>query len=168
MKKSLYTLFFLYLFFGGCNFDNYRYSCLQFIKKHNHEDFSKFKNIGLAIRSYGRDGITIYISDDLDKGVRKYPYMIIFHGKGKGIKNTSCNSSKDSCTFDTVKLNRLASDFLSYEISKLAVDDDNNVFIGVGSGERFNLVRFSDQKFVKDEYKTEWWQVVDNWYVKRD
>lgn len=167
MKKSLYTLFSLYLFCGSCNIDNYRSGCLQFIKKHNHKDFSKFKNTGLAIRSYGREGITIYISDDLDKGLRKYPYMIIFYGKGKGIKSTGCNSSKDSCAFDTVKLNRLASDFLNFEISKLAVDDDNNVYIGVGSGERYNLVRFSDKKFVKDEYKTDCWQVVDNWYVKR-
>ena len=168
MKKSFYTLIFLYLFSSNCNFDNYRYGCLQFIKKYNHEDFSKFKNIGLAIRSYGRDGITIYISDELDNGLRKYPYMIIFYEDEKSIKNTSCRLVKDSCAFDTVKLNTLALNFLKYDIGALAVDKDKNVFITIGSSERFNVVRFSDKKFIKDEYKEDWHQVDDNWFLKKD
>jgi hypothetical protein len=168
MKKSLYTLVFLYSFSLGCNYDSNRYGCQKFVKKYRDEDFSKFKNIGLAIRSYGRNGITIYISDELDKGLRKYPYMITFYGDAESVKNTSCRSVKDSCAFDTVKLNRLALNFLKYDISKLMVDEDNNVFIGIGSSERMNLVRFSDKKFIEAEYKKDWQQVNDYWYFKKD
>lgn len=168
VKKSLYTLFIIYLSSVGCNNNENRYRSLQFIKKYKQEDFSKFKNIGLTIRSYGRDGITLYISDELNLERRKYPYMIIFDEDEKSIKKTSCRLIKDSCAFDTTKLNSLALNFLRYDIGALAVDNDKNVFITVGSSERFNIVRLSNKKFVKDEYREDWHQVDNNWFFKKD
>ena len=167
MRKYFCTLIILYLFSIGCHFDS-NIHCLKFANKYRNEDFTQFTNIGLAIRCYCKEGITIYISDKLDSKERRYPYMVIFNEGEESIKKTTCTMLKDSCAFDTIKLNKLALIFLKYHVEKLSVDKDNNVFIGIGSSEGANLVRFSDNKYVKDEYKKDWYSLDDNWYVKKD
>jgi hypothetical protein len=74
----------------------------------------------------------------------------------------------DTANINKKLLNNLAIDFLSYNVESLKVDSNQNVFIGLISREKPDLVRFSNEKYKTIYYNDGWVKVKGNWYMRTD
>ena len=141
----------------------------EFVKKFVNENFDKFKNTSMFIRSGDREGgLIIFTYDDkIQPDLNNGAYIVTVDYKQKKNKSTSCHLMNDSTIMDRQKLEKLALKFIEYSIDYLGVDSVNNVSICLRMNTRPDLVHFSDLKYKTDKYK-KWKQVKDNWYENKE
>jgi hypothetical protein len=136
----------------------------KFVSKYGNEKFDEFTNKGIAVRGHdSRNVLLLFVSDDLENAENKGPYIVGIDKNSTLIKKTDLHLMTDTSNVDTSILNKLALKFMEYHVQKLSVDKKGNVYIGLRSNERPDLIYFSDLKYKTDMYK-QWKHIKDNWY----
>jgi hypothetical protein len=156
-----YLFLFIFIFLCCSPIKNYDYT---FINTYDNENFSDFKNTGFAIRSGDFEGnVIIVISHDLINAATKGPYFVTVNQRNNKIISTSLKLVRDTTGLDTIKLNELALRFFKYKIQSLKVDSKENVYIGIESNERQNLIRINDSTSISNTNK-KWKKIRNNWF----
>lgn len=142
-----------------------------FIEKYGNENFYDFINRSFFVRGFDEDGDPIILV--YDETQKRRPCDLAFgvtvNNKTNTVKNIKKSFIPDSCKIDEKKSCDLALKFNEYNINRLSVDSNKNVFISVMAGENASrLVRFSDAKYITAEYKKNWKQIKGNWYEKKE
>jgi hypothetical protein len=134
------------------------------VNKNEYQSFAEFTNKGIVIRSYDSLGVLLlFVNNDLEHAGSKGPYIISIDKRSVSIKHTDLHLMTDTSNVDTSLLNRLALKFIDYDVQKLSVDKKGNVYVGLRSNERVDLVRFSELQYKTNIYE-KWKHVKDNWY----
>jgi hypothetical protein len=152
-------------------------SCISNIEKHNinyvdkfeHENFDDFVNKSFFIRGFDKDGDPIIFVYDLTKKTRPCDLLlgITINIKTKTIKKVDKSKLPDSCNIDEKTSCDLALRFYDYNINRLKVDENRNVYLSIMFKEKADyLVRFSDMKYKTEKYK-DWEQLRGNWFQKK-
>ena len=134
-----------------------------FVDKHGTENFNEFRNKGFAIRNYDEsNNAVVFISSDLNRADVNGPYIVSIDESSRVIKKTDLTLSL-SKNIDTNELNALALKFMEFKVQKLSVDSNGNIFIGIKSNDRADLIYFSDDNYRIRAYKN-WKRLSGNWY----
>jgi hypothetical protein len=145
-------------------FSNIEEGNKRFVEKHYNDNFNAFINTGFLIRSEDGEGnLIIFISTDLKNALNKGPYVVTVEKETGVIKKTSTHLMSDSNDFNREALHKLLPLFLTYKIYSIAVDSNQNVYVRVMKADKPTLVRFSNKKYITEQYK-DWKRVKGNWY----
>jgi len=143
----------------------------KFLSDYGNGHFEIFKNYSVFVPEWNRgQGPTIMIvNHKIDSGVCRFPFTLILDKDGvnvKDIKGDTMDTSR-SCNIDTPLMIKLAVEFSGMKVSYITVDSNDNIFIQTIYGESApNLVKFSDSKYVTDEYKNNWMARPNGWYER--
>ncbi|HEU4609591.1 MAG TPA: hypothetical protein VFS31_15845 [Chitinophagaceae bacterium] len=133
------------------------------------EDFSVFTN--RAVYARGEDDkhlLILFIDNDLSADKNESPYIVSIDPGLKKVVKTSSHLMIDTTGIDKTLLKNLAIHFLDYNVESLKVDTNGNVFIGLISTEKPDLIRFSSDKYKTAYYKEGWVRLRGNWYVRKE
>lgn len=142
----------------------------EFVNKYENENFDAFINKSFFVRGFDEDRDPIILVYDLTKTIRPCDMFlgITVNNKTRTIKKVNKSMLPDSCNIDETTSCDLALRFNEYNINRLKVDANKNVYVSVMFKEGADyLVRFSDMKYKTDKYK-DWKQVKGNWYEKEE
>ena len=96
-------------------------------------------------------------------------YVVILDKTSYRIINAKWTLIEDSVNADTVKLQKLAQVFMKYEIPRLDVDKDGNIFVYLKDVETLALVRFANENELQKRNKeVKWINIKHNWYKPRE
>lgn len=140
----------------------------EFVEKYENENFGAFINKSFFVRGGDEDGDPIILVYDLTKKARPCDLFlgITVNNKTRTIKKINKSMLPDSCNIDEKTSCDLALKFNDYNINRLKVDENKNVYVSVIFKEGADyLIRFSDMKYKTEQYK-DWKQVKGNWYEK--
>jgi hypothetical protein len=139
---------------------------MNFVDKHEHEDFSLFKNTAFLVRSVDEDGNTVvFVTTDLKHASTQGPYIVTMKKLPKSVVSTSCHLMSDSSKFDRRQMNDLALRFLDYNIVLLRVDTFGNVFANEEQNDRVNIARLVDPSYASSLPGDHWRKLKPMWYV---
>ena len=138
-----------------------------FITIYELEDFSQFKGVNIFKRGGDKnDQILVmdasyFVNDTSKIGC----YVITLDRKNYQVIKAKWTLTEYYVDADTIKLQQLAQAFMKYEIPRLDVDEQGNVFIYLKDVETLALVRFANKsELLKRSKETKWIKVKDNWY----
>jgi hypothetical protein len=164
MKKLLFLILIIITIFFSFFFNKKNTKNRQFVEKYFNEDFSKFRNKTITIRGYeNQDNVIIFIyENDNNSGFIR----IIAKKEGNIILKQDVINQRNNCDLDTnYKNDFLIKHFLEYEINFINIDSNDNVFVKTTFFEgKPDLIRFSDKKYITEEYKKNWINITENWY----
>ncbi|WP_019969200.1 hypothetical protein [Segatella maculosa] len=153
-------------------------SCIEqskekaFLAKYEFEDFSQFNNVSVFIRGGDseRNPIIFVDAPHLVRDTSKVGcYVVILDKTNYRIINAKWTLIEDSVNADTVKLQKLAQVFMKYEIPRLDVDKDGNIFVYLKDVETLALVRFANENELQKRNKeVKWINIKHNWYKPRE
>ena len=140
----------------------------EFLSEYEYEDFSQFKNTSVFIRGGDCQGNPIifinaphFIRDTSKVG----GYVVILDKKNAQVIGAKWSLTKSYVNADTVKLQQLAQAFMQYNIPRLEVDAQNNVFVYLKDVEKLSLVRFANENELKKRNENDdWINIKNNWY----
>jgi len=138
-----------------------------FIAKYELEDFSQFKGVDMAFRGSDKQGnfVVFGYAPHLVNDPPKVGYYVVILGREnyQAVK-TELVKTEYYVNADTVKLQQLAQAFIRYEIPRLKVDEQGNVFVYLKDFETLALARLaSDSEMLKNPVK-KWINIKNNWY----
>lgn len=142
-----------------------------FLSKYEFEDFSQFENASVFIRGGDDEGNPIIVID-APLLVRDTPkvgcYVVIMDKEGDNVIRTKWTLTENNVDADSVKLQQLAQAFVQYNIPRLEVDEQGNVFVYLKDVETLALVRFANEKELQKRSKEmHWINIKHNWYKPR-
>ena len=118
------------------------------------------KHNNLVIYGYAPD----FINDTSRVGF----YVIKLEKEHYQIAGMRWTLMENNVEADTLKLQHLAQVFMKYEIPRLDVDKDGNVFVYLKDVETLALVRFANENELQKRNKEiKWINVKPNWYKPR-
>ncbi|MDR1761472.1 MAG: hypothetical protein LBR55_03380 [Bacteroidales bacterium] len=138
-----------------------------FLIKYEFEDFSQFNNTHIFIR--GGDGkrnpiIMINAPNLVDDTSRVGLYVITLDKKNYQVIEAKW-MTEYYVDADTIQLQQLAQRFMQYEIPRLDVDEQGNVFVYLADVETLAMVRFANENELQKRSKeTKWKNIKSNWY----
>lgn len=143
----------------------------KFLSEYGNGHFEIFKNYSVFVREWNRgQGPTIMIVNHrIDSGVCSLPFTLILDQDGVNVKDIKGNwmDTSASCNIDTLLMIKLAVELSGMKASYINVDSNGNVFVQTIYGESTpNLVKFSDSKYITDEYKNNWKARPNGWYER--
>jgi len=160
MKTILSTLIMLLL--GSCTGYSHEKT---FLSKYEFEDFSQFNGVNIFYR--GQNVIIIDAPHLVNDTAKVGYYVIVFDKKNSQIIETKWTLTENNVNADTVKLQQLAQAFMKYEIPRLNVDEDGNIFAYLKDIERFTLARFLNKSEMSKYTYKNWISIKSNWYKLR-
>ena len=138
----------------------------EFLAKYEFEDFNQFKGTNIFVRNFDKQGNLIIIgyAPDLKNDSTKtgYFYMKLDAKNHQAIK-TTWTLTEDYADADTVKLQQLAQAFIKYDIPRLKVVKNGNVFV-YKNLEKLAFVRFVDDNELLKSSHRKWSNITGNWY----
>jgi hypothetical protein len=137
-----------------------------FLNKYEFEDFSQFNGVSVFIRGGDSEKRVIMIdAPDLVNDTTKVGlYIVAFEKKNYQIIETKWTLTENNVNADTLKLQQLAQAFMKYEIPRLDVDKDGNVFIYLADVETLAFARFVDNSEFFKNYQKVRKNIKGNWY----
>lgn len=141
-----------------------------FLTKYEFEDFSQFNNADMMRRGVDRnDNICVF---------GYAPHLVIDSSEVGGysmaldrnyqVVRFGFTQKKHHVVADTLKLQQLAQAFMKYEIPRLNVDEQGNVYVYLKDPGTLALVRFANEEELQKRSKeTEWINIKHNWYRPR-
>ncbi len=140
-----------------------------FLSKYEFEDFSQFNEINIFKRGGDENYqcIVIDVPFFVNDTIKTVYYIVTLDRKRHQVTGTKWTIGS-YIQADTVKLQQLAQTFMQYNIPRLEVDEQGNVFVYLKDSETLALVRFSNKKELQKHSKeTYWTNVKHNWYKPR-
>jgi hypothetical protein len=132
-----------------------------FLNKYEFEDFSQFNGASVFYR--GQNVIFIDAPDLVYDTAKVELYVVVLDKKNQIIETKWM--TEDNVNADTLKLQQLAQAFIKYEIPRLNVDKQGNIFVYLKDIETLAFARFvNESKFLKYPYSEEWINIKSNWY----
>jgi hypothetical protein len=142
--------------FSGCVGSFYEKA---FLSKYEFEDFSQFKGVNIFFRG---QNVIFTNAPHLVNDTAKVGLYVVIVDENSQIVEVKW-TTENNVNADTIKLQQLAQAFMKYEIPRLTVDKDGNVFVYLRDIERFTFVRFvNESEMLKHPRK--WVNVKNNWY----
>lgn len=142
-----------------------------FLAKNELEDFSQFNSVSIFIRGVDREKnpiIMINAPNLVNDSSKVGLYVVILDRKSYQIIETKWTLTEYHVDADTAKLQQLAQKFMQYEIPRLNVDEQGNVFVYLKDIETLALVRFTNESELQKQSKeTKWINIKGNWYKPR-
>ncbi len=145
-----------------------------FLIKYEFEDFSQFNNTHIFIRGVDneRNPIILMNAPDLVNDTSRIGlYVVVLDEKDNNIIRTNWTLKRDSTIIvdaDTLQLQQLAQRFMQYEIPRLDVDEQGNVFVYLADVETLAMVRFANENELQKRSKeTKWKNIKSNWYKSK-
>jgi|GEM_PF-1806196 len=137
----------------------------KFIEKYGNENFDEYKDFSIFIRGANKDGDpVVYLVDMCHKNSL---FIVVLNSNTGEVKSSRYHLTQDSSVIKRNMSISLVEKFWNYRIYALYVDSVYNVKINVIENAEPNLIRFSDKKYIKDEYLNGWRKIKDNWYEKK-
>lgn len=165
MQRKIIIYCFMFLLLNGC--------CGQskekaFIAKYELDDFFQFNGVSLFLRGLDKQGNFIVVGYTKLNNVNPEKYVsygIFLDAQNQIIKTDwVIQNNNDYANIDTLLLQQIAQSFMKYEIPRLDVDVEGNVFVYMKDVETLALARFEkDSEFLK-KYIDEWVNIKGNWY----
>lgn len=137
-----------------------------FIAKHELENFSQFKGVNIFKRGGDKNDqiLAIDASYFINDISRTECYVITLDKKNYQIKKSKWTTEYYDDA-DTLKFQQLSQVFMKYEIPRIDVDIEGNVFVYLKDVEALALVRFvNENELLKRSKEMKWIKVKDNWY----
>ena len=147
------------LLFGSCTGYSHEKA---FLSKYKFEDFSQFNGVNIFFR--GQNAILIDAPHLVNDTAKVGFYVIVLDKKNSQIAETKWALTENNVNADTVKLQQLALAFIKYEIPRLNVDKNGNVFVYLKDFETLALVRFIDNSEFFKRYCKAYKNIKSNWY----
>lgn len=166
MKLSVKTFLCIsiFLLFAGCCS---RVGEKKFLDRYEFEDYSCFCEVSMIYRGVSKDDhycIFGWYKSDLAIDT-PISYLMFLDKNYHDIKNIEFMKVEGCFESDSLRLQQLAKKFLSYNISRITVDKDSNVYVYLNDYEKCSLVKFADKKELDKHNKgTKWVNVKGNWY----
>ena len=138
-----------------------------FLVKYELEDFSQFNGVSLFIRGLNKDeniviiGDASYLVNDSSKVVS---FGVMLDKENNKVVKIWLYQHEYYIIADTVKLQQLAQTFMKYEIPRLNVDKEGNVFVYLKNFETLAFARFVDNSEFFKRYHKAWENIKGNWY----
>jgi hypothetical protein len=132
-----------------------------FLAKYEFEDFSQFNDVSIFYRS---QNVIFINAPNLVYDTERVGVCVIILDKNNQIIKTKWTLTEDYVNADTVQLQQLAQTFMKYEIPRLNVDKQGNVFVYLADVETLALVRFVNIDELLKYPKREWVNISNNWY----
>jgi len=152
------------LIFNSCAVHNER----AFLAKYEFEDFSQFKGVNIFKRGTDKHNNPLLVMDaqHFINGTSKVGcYVVILDKKNYQVIETKWTLIENYVNADTIKLQKLAQTFMKYEIPRLNVDIQGNVFVYLADIETLALVQFiNESELLKRSKETKWVNIKNNWY----
>lgn len=175
MKRKIILLLSAVICFAGCNGKDTKRQKLNsdFIAKYGSENFTSFIGHTIWLRSLDRERNQIFLfnSNNQDTGNCSLPYRVIVSSKSGQMKeaNRSWADSFGRCPIDTNIAVEYALKLHKMQIAYLKVDSNKNVIVQTLYGEGTpDLIRFSDPKFITEEFRKRWRPKGNNWYERKE
>lgn len=160
------------LLFGCKNTETNRHSVNEkFITEHGNYQFNNFKNYVVFVREWDRnhDPAIMIIDSRVDTGDCSLPFTIIVNHENNNVKKIKGNwaDSTGKCGVDTNRMIKLATALSALHAAYVRVDSNDNVFVQTIYGEGApDLVKFSDPKYITDEYRKKWKEKGNGWHER--
>lgn len=138
-----------------------------FLAKYELEDFSQFNNVHIFIRGGDRERnpiIMINAPNLVNDSSRVGLYVVILDKKDYQVIEAKWTLTEYYVDADTIKLQQLAQAFMKYEIPRLDVDEQGNVFVYLKDFETLALARFVDESELLKNPRKKWTNIKGNWY----
>ncbi len=142
-----------------------------FLAQYEYEDFSQFNSTSTFIRGLDSernpivmiDAATL-VEDTVDVGL----YTVTLDKNSNQIIRSRWTLTEDVVNVDTMMLQQLAISFIQYNISRLIVDDQGNVFVYLKDVENPSLARFiNENELQKHNGESMWINIRHDWYIPR-
>jgi hypothetical protein len=133
----------------------------SFLDKYEFEDFSQFNDVSIFYRS---QNVIFINAPNLIYDTVKVGYYVVKLDKKNSQITEAKWMMKNNVNADTVQLKQLAQTFMKYEIPRLNVDKQENVFVYLADVETLALVRFVNIDELLKYPKQEWVNISNNWY----
>jgi hypothetical protein len=133
-----------------------------FISKYEFEDFSQFNGVCCYIRGVDENKNPIIFANPECGNIT--PYIIVLDKKNYQVIRTRWEITADRVITDTIKLQQLAQAFMKYEIPRLDVDEQGNVFVYLKDFETLGLSRFVNESELLKNPNKKWKNIKSNWY----
>ncbi|GHU86466.1 hypothetical protein FACS1894153_3580 [Bacteroidia bacterium] len=147
---------------GSCTGTSYERT---FLAKYEFEDFSQFNNVSIFYRG---QNVIFIDAPNLVYDTERVGVCVIILDKNNQIIETKWTLTENNVNADTVKLQQLAQIFMKYEIPRLNVDKQGNVFVYLKDFETLALARFvNESELQKRSKETKWVNVTSNWYKRK-
>ena len=127
LKDILISLFFLYLFVQTYDICFDYYKKISFISQYESDDFSRFRGVSMMLRGTdSADNYVIYGEKELYHNVCSVPFTIVVDQRTLLIVNLD-SSQKER--LDSIEFQQLIYSFFKYDIPRIDVDLNDNVYI---------------------------------------
>lgn len=140
-----------------------------FVQKYRDTDFSVFKGMYLFVRGFDHDKDPVVMIVPRDMAINDtncFGSFVVIVDDDK-VKQSKRLVMSDSCPIDEDKLRNCAVLFCKFNINKMEVDSNLNVYIGEQYDKDFNIVKTTDNKLVAEKYKG-WDSLGQGWYQKHE
>lgn len=163
LKDILISLFFLYLFVQTYDICFDYYKKISFISQYESDDFSRFRGVSMMLRGTdSADNYVIYGEKELYHNVCSIPFTIVVDQRTLLIVNLD-SSQKER--LDSIEFQQLIYSFFKYDIPRIDVDLNDNVYIYIKDFETLAMVRFTNGiEFTHEATEREWKKIKGNWY----
>lgn len=139
-----------------------------FLAQYEFEDFSNFCGTSMIVRGITENkDICIYghISYLVNNTLKETPYYLIVDKKNYQIKKINFIKNKSSSINDSLILQQLVFTFMEYQVPRLEVDIDGNVFVYLKDVETLGMVKFANKdELLKRSKEMKWVRITENWY----
>jgi len=159
MLKQIITICLIGLLLNGCCAHFYNKT---FINKYEFEDFSHFNGVCIYIRGGDSERNPIIFVNPECGNIT--PYVVVLDKNTHQVMRTKWEITEDRVIADTLKFQNLAQAFLKYQIPRLDVDEQGNVFVYMKDVETLALARFVNEDEMLKFTRKKWINVKNNWY----
>lgn len=162
MLKKITICFLILICFISCIEQSRREA---FLSKYAIEDFSPFKELTIVKRggNHNEYGLALDSPCFVNDTLKTCCYFIRLDKKSNQVIRAEW-TTETKVTADTLKLQELAQVFIKYEIPRLDVDIEGNVFVYLKDIETLSMAQFADNSGFLKHYHQAWTRIKGNWY----
>lgn len=140
----------------------------MFITKYEFEDFSQFVGFDMIFRGTDRQGNFLIfgygpiVKNDSSKELCNF--AVTLDKNDYHAIETKWSLSQDCVDLDTLLLQQLTQKFMKYDIPRLSIDENGNVFVYLVDFETLTMARFVNESELLKYHHQEWINIKNNWY----
>ena len=137
---------------------------MSFASQYEFYDFSEFKGISVILRGVdSADNYIVFGSISTSYDTPSVPFDIVL--EKKTMQLIRIKTIYDKCCIDTFEIQQLAQKFLAFDIRRLDVDLNNNVFVFFDEPETLTMVKFiNDEELLERSSEMQWKKIKGKWY----
>lgn len=165
MLRLIAINFLMILYLNGCIGQSKE---KMFMVRYEFEDFTQFVGFDMIFRGTDKQGNFLIfgygpiVKNDSSKELCNFAVRLDkneYHAI-----ETKWSLSQDCGGLDTLLLQQLAQNFMKYNIPRLSIDENGNVFVYLVDFETLTMARFVNERELLKYFDQEWINIKNNWY----